>query len=44
MILFSMVDTVLMPFDKMSTCQNRNKIRGLKVVFLHRAITILTTE
>lgn len=43
-ILFSMVDTVLVPFDIMSICQNMNEIRRLKVVFLNRAKTILTIE
>lgn len=40
MLAFSVVDTVLIPFDNMSPCQSRNKIRWLKVVFLRGATTI----
>lgn len=36
-LAFSVVDTVLIPFDNMSACQSRNKIRWLKVVFLREA-------
>ena len=33
LFLFSTVDTVLMPLDKVSICQNRNQIRRLKGIF-----------
>lgn len=35
-----MVDTVFLPFDKMSIVQKRKRSRWLIVVLLHRAITI----